>query len=66
MNNQIKKEYPVVQNKTQIDQIPWPPVGQRTRSKTIQFYNQRNDCTDIFRFGKVLEKQSVFSIQDMK
>lgn len=72
MNAHIKKETPdpdqvSQQSTTKNDYLSWPPVSDRTRSKTAQFYNQqRCNTKDIFGFGKALEKQSLFSMGHMK
>lgn len=69
MNDHIKKEKPDPdeQSTTKSEYLSWPPVSDRTRSKTALFYNtQRSNSKDMFGFGKALEKQSSFSMDYVK
>lgn len=79
MNTEIKKEKtePDVRYNEPINNYNWPPISGRTRSKTSEFYNQNqssnsnsngsnSNASDIFGFGKALEKKSFFSLEHMK
>ncbi len=65
MNDHIKTETPepIMKN----SQTYWPPVSDRTRSKTNQISEQYSiNQKDIFNLGKLLEKKSVFSLEPTK
>lgn len=67
MNTYIKDEISEPNARKAQQDGYWPPVSDRTRSKTTQPFkqNQINE-KDIFGLGKLLEKRSVFSLENKK
>lgn len=68
MNVEIKIEEPdPIGKKTQMERVFWPPISNRTRSKSNESTDDRYiNQKDIFGFGKLLDNKSVFSTEHWK